>query len=212
MPDNLIDAIVEMQEQEALQMTEERMGHNGDPLKILDDCSAAMGIVGKRFESGEYFLPQLIMAGEILKQISEILKPHMKGEANPESPGRVLIGTVQGDIHDIGKDIVLFMLEVNGFEVRDVGIDVPPEKFVEEIKDFQPRVVAMSGLLTLAFESMKSTVQAIRDAGLRDRVKVMIGGGQTSKKIMEYAGADAYGKDALVAVRLARGWTREDIT
>jgi 5-methyltetrahydrofolate--homocysteine methyltransferase len=181
--------------------------NNGDPLKILEDCSAAMDVVGKRFESGEYFLPQLIMAGEMLKQISGLVKPYIKGETNSKNLGRVLMGTVQGDIHNIGKDIVVFMLEVNGFEVRDIGIDVAPEKFVEAIKDFKPQVVGMSGLLTLAFESMKNTVQAITEEGLRDRVKIMIGGGQTSEKIREYSGADGYGEDALVAVRLAREWT-----
>lgn len=206
MPDKLVDAIVEMEEQNALQITEEWLKNNGDPLKILDDCSAAMEMVGKRFESGEYFLPQLIMAGEILKQISGLVKPHIKGETTSKKLGRVLMGTVQGDIHNIGKDIVSFMLEVNGFEVRDIGIDVSPEKFVDAIKDFKPQVVGMSGLLTLAFDSMKSTVQAITEAGLRENVKIMIGGGQTSEKIREYSKADGYGEDALVAVRLAKEW------
>jgi 5-methyltetrahydrofolate--homocysteine methyltransferase len=166
-----------------------------------------MEIVGQRFESGEYFLPQLIMAGEILKQLSERVKPHLKGETDSNVLGRVLMGTVQGDIHNIGKDIVVFMLQVNGFEVRDLGIDVPPEKFIEGIKDFKPQVVGMSGLLTLAFDSMKNTVRAIADAGLRDRVKIMIGGGQTSEKIRQYAGADGYGQDAMTAVHLAKDWT-----
>lgn len=209
MPDKLVDAIVEMEEQNALQITEEWLSSDGDPLKILEDCSAAMEIVGKRFESGEYFLPQLIMAGEMLKQISGLVKPHIKGETSSKNLGRILMGTVQGDIHNIGKDIVTFILEVNGFEVRDIGIDVPPEKFVEAIKDFKPQVVGMSGLLTLAFDSMKNTVQAITEAGLREDVKIMIGGGQTSEKIREYSGADGYGEDALVAVRLAREWIGE---
>lgn len=207
MPSGLIDAIIEMEEQSALRITQEWLGNNEDPLKILEDCSAAMEVVGKRFESGEYFLPQLIMAGEMLKQISGLVKPHIKGKTTSKNLGRILMGTVQGDIHNIGKDIVVFMLEVNGFEVRDIGIDVPPEKFVEAIRDFKPQVVGMSGLLTLAFDSMKNTVQAINDAGLRENVKIMIGGGQTSEKIRDYSGADGYGEDALVAVRLAREWT-----
>jgi 5-methyltetrahydrofolate--homocysteine methyltransferase len=120
--------------------------------------------------------------------------------------GRVLMGTVDGDIHNIGKDIVSFLLDVNGFKVRDIGVDVSPEKFVEEIKDFQPQVVGMSGLLTLAYDSMKNTVQAITDAGLRDSVKIMIGGAPMSEKVKEYAGADAYGKDAIVAVTLVKEW------
>ena len=207
MPDGLIDAIVEIQENEALRIAEEWIALKSDPLKVLEDCSAAMEIVGERFESGEYFLPQLIMSGEIFKQISEIIKPHLKKSAGSTSLGKILMGTVQGDIHDIGKDIVVFMLQVNGFEVRDIGIDVPPEKYVEEIKDFQPQVVGMSGLLTVAFVSMKTTVQALKAAGVRDQVKIMIGGGQTSEKIMEYTGADAYGKDVMDAVNIAKGWT-----
>jgi 5-methyltetrahydrofolate--homocysteine methyltransferase len=117
------------------------------------------------------------------------------------------MGTVEGDIHDIGKDIVTFLLEVNGFEVRDIGIDVPPDTFVEEIKAFQPQVVGMSGLLTLAYDSMKRTVQAIEEAGLRDTVKIMIGGGQVSEKIREHAGADAFGKDAMEGIALVKQWT-----
>lgn len=115
-----------------------------------------------------------------------------------------LLGTVHGDIHDIGKDIVTFLLEVNGFEVKDIGVDVPPEKFVEAVKEFKPRVVGMSGLLTLAYDSMKETVQAIKDAGLRDKVKIMIGGGQIDEVVREYNGADACGKDAMADVTIAK--------
>jgi 5-methyltetrahydrofolate--homocysteine methyltransferase len=115
-----------------------------------------------------------------------MVKPKLKGEVASESLGKVLMGTVEGDIHDIGKDIVIFMLEVNGFEVKDIGVDVPPEKFVEAVKEFKPRVVGMSGLLTLAYDSMKETVQAIKDAGLRDKVKIMIGGGQIDEVVREY--------------------------
>jgi methanogenic corrinoid protein MtbC1 len=116
------------------------------------------------------------------------------------------MGTVEGDIHDIGKNIVTFLLDVNGFEVRDIGIDVPPSKFVEEIKDFKPQVVGLSGLLTLAYGSMKKTVQVIEKAGLRDRVKIMIGGGQVNEQTREYVGADAFGKDAMEGVTLAKKW------
>jgi len=116
------------------------------------------------------------------------------------------MGTVKGDIHDIGKDIVTFMLEVNGFQVLDLGIDVPPTKFVDAIKDFQPQVVGMSCLLTLAFESMKETVEVIEKAGLRHEVKIMVGGGQVSEMVRDYANADAYGEDAIAAVRLAKNW------
>lgn len=209
LPD-LIDAMVEMKEQEALEIAKELISSGEDPVKILNSCSEAMETVGKRFETGEYFLPQLILAGEMLRQISEMLKPKLKDKrtsVRSKPLGKVLMGTVKGDIHDIGKDIVTFMLEVNGFHVLDLGIDVPPAKFVDSIKDFQPQVVGMSCLLTLAFESMKETVEAIENAGLRHKVKIMVGGGQVSEMVREYANADAYGEDAIAAVRLARNWT-----
>lgn len=207
---DLIDPMVEMKEQEALEIAKELIASGEDPLKILSSCSEAMETVGKRFETGEYFLPQLILAGEILRQISEMLKPKLKDKGTSVSSkplGKVLMGTAKGDIHDIGKDIVTFMLQVNGFHVLDLGIDVPSAKFVESIKDFQPQVVGMSCLLTLAFDSMKETVEAIENAGLRHKVKIMVGGGQVSEMVREYTNADAYGEDAMAAVRLAKTWT-----
>jgi 5-methyltetrahydrofolate--homocysteine methyltransferase len=206
MSEKLVNAIVEMQEQEALQIVNDLIDNGTNPISILDDCSTAMETVGKRFESGEYFLPHLMMAGDMLQRISELVKPKLEGETKKETLGKVLIGTVKGDVHDIGKDIVTFLLSVNGFDVKDLGIDVPVEKFVKEISEFKPQVVGMSGLLTLAYDNMKETVEAISDAGLRDSIKIMIGGGQMSDKICEYAGADAYGKDAVEAVVLVKRW------
>jgi len=206
MLEKLVDAITNMNEKEVLEIVKALVDGDEDPVKILDACTKAMEIVGKRFEAGEYFLPELMMAGEMLKQISEMVKPKLKGEVVSRKRGKVLIGTVEGDVHDIGKNIVSFLLAVNGFEVRDIGIDVPPSKFVEEIKDFNPQVIGLSGLLTLAYESMKKTVQAIKEAGLRDRVKIMIGGGQMSDRVKEFAGADAFGKDAMEGVTLTKKW------
>lgn len=203
----LIDAMVNMQEKEALAVATGLLEDGEDPLKILDYCKQAMEIVGKRFEEGTYFLPELMMAGEILAQISSLVKPRIKRVNEPARLGRVLIGTVEGDIHDIGKDIVTFMLDVNEFDVRDLGIDVPAQKFVEEIKEFQPKVVGLSGFLTLAFDSMKATVDVISSAGLRDEVKIMIGGGQIDDEIRKYTGADAYGLSAMDAVNLSKRWT-----
>jgi 5-methyltetrahydrofolate--homocysteine methyltransferase len=210
MSEKLVNAMINMKEQEALAIAKELVDGGEDPLKILDDCTRAMETVGKRFEREEYFLPELMMAGEMLRQISEMVKPKLTGEVIREKHGRVLMGTVEGDIHNIGKDIVSFLLDVNGFEVKDIGIDVPPRKFVDEIKAFQPQVVGLSGLLTLAYDSMKNTVQAIDQAGLRGSVKIMIGGGQISDKVKEYSGADAYGKDALQGVNLVKKWIGVD--
>ena len=203
----LIDAITDMREDDAQKLTRELLASGTDPLVILDDCREAMTVVGQRFEAGEYFVPELILAGEILKSISAEVKPRLKQSAAAKQGAKVLLGTVKGDIHDIGKDIVNFMLDVNGFQVTDLGVDVPPEKFVEQIKQLQPPVVALSGFLTLSYSSMKETVDAIKAAGLRDRVKIMIGGGTIDEQICAYAGADAYGKDAMAAVNLAKQWT-----
>jgi 5-methyltetrahydrofolate--homocysteine methyltransferase len=207
MSDKLIKHITEMEEQEALALVKELLDGGTPPVQILDDCRTAMEIVGKRFEEGEYFIPELIFAGEMLKAISEEVKPYFEGEQEVAKQAKVIVGTVKGDIHDIGKDIVVFMLDVNGFEVYDLGIDVPPETFVAKINETQAPVVALSGFLTLAFEAMKETIEAIQAAGLRDAVKIMVGGGTVDEQVRQYAGADAYGLDAMAAVSLAQQWT-----
>jgi methanogenic corrinoid protein MtbC1 len=178
-----------------------------DPKAILDAAREAMDIVGERYEKGTYFLPELMLAGEMMTQITEVIKPELAKMPTSEKIGKVLIGTVEGDIHDIGKNIVTFMLDVNGFEVLDLGVDVPAKKFVDTIKEFQPQVVALSGFLTLAFDAMKDTVAAIEGAGLRKNVHIMVGGGQVNEEISKYAGADAYGDNAMAGVNLAKKWT-----
>jgi 5-methyltetrahydrofolate--homocysteine methyltransferase len=164
-----------------------------------------MEVIGKRFETGDCFIPELILAGEMLSQISEVVKPQLQQEATQQKLGKVVIGTVEGDIHDIAKDIVAFMLDINGFEVTDLGVDVPPARFVDAVQETGAKVVGLSGFLTLAYEPMKSTVEALKAAGLKD-IKVMIGGGQIDAQIRDYTGADAYGKDAMTAVNLAKQW------
>ena len=206
MSEKLVNALINMKEKEAIQLAKDLIEGGEDPVKILEACKDAMNTVGKRFEKGEYFLPELIMAGEMLNQISDVVKPKLKGEVETESLGKVIVGTVKGDIHDIGKDIVVFMLGVNGFEVIDLGIDVPVEKFVDAIKETGSKMLGLSGFLTLAYDSMKETVDAIKEAGLRDGIKIMIGGGQIDEKVKDFSGADAYGKDAMDAVKLAKSW------
>ena len=203
----LIDAITDMREDDALSITETMLREGADPLDILDACRKAMEVVGQRFEDGECFVPELILAGEVLKQISEKVKPLIKGQAGSgETLGQVVLGTVEGDIHDIAKDIVAFMLDINGFQVTDLGVDVPPAKFVEAVQETGSKIVGLSGFLTLAFDPMKATVKALKDAGLDD-VKIMIGGGQVDEQIRQYTGADAYGRDAMAAVALAKQWS-----
>lgn len=205
MSQELIDAIAEMREDDALKITTQMLDAGAGPQDVLDACRTAMEVIGKRFEAGESFIPELILAGEMLSQISAQIKPRMQQEAAQKKLGKVVLGTVEGDIHDIAKDIVAFMLDINGFEVTDLGVDVPPAKFVEAVKESGARVVGLSGFLTLAYDPMKATVEALKSAGL-ENVKVMIGGGQIDAQIRDYTGADGYGKDAMAAVNFARQW------
>ena len=206
MSHKLVDAIANMMEEEALKLTQQMLDANEDPKQILGYAREAMEIVGKRYENGEYFLPELVLSGEMLNQISELVKPKLAHAPDVERFGKVIVGTVEGDIHDIGKDMVVFMLDASGFEVIDLGIDVPAEQFVETVRETGSKVVGLSGFLTLAFDSMKTTIEAFDAAKLRDQVKIMIGGGQVNEQIVAYTGADAYGKDAQEAVNLADGW------
>ena len=204
----LVEAISDMREDEAVALAKTMLDRGDDPVRVLELCREAMDIVGKRFEKQEYFLPELVLAGEMLENIGAMAKPLIldKSGGATKKLGRVLIGTVHGDLHDIGKNIVTFMLDINGFEVKDIGIDVPVAKFVREIQEFKPAVVGLSGFLTLAFDSMKETVQAIEAAGLREKLKIMIGGGQVDEAVRTYTGADAYGGNAVAAVALCRRW------
>ena len=204
MSQELINAITEMQEEQALVITSQLLEGGTDPMEVLDACKDAMDIIGERFEKGEAFIPELIMAGEMMTAITKVIKPLLTVEGGEAKLGKVVIGTVAGDIHDIAKDIVVFMLDINGFEVTDLGVDVPPAKFVETVKETGAKIVGLSGFLTLAYDPMKDTVTALKEAGLD--VKVMIGGGQIDEQIKEYTGADAYGRDAMTAVSLAKDW------
>ena len=204
--EQLVNLIADLKEKEALELAAEYVNTGIDPTTILYNTRVAMEIVGNRFQEGSYFLPQLIFAGEILRGISEIVKPKLTTKTKEKRLGKFLLGTVAGDIHDLGKDIVGFMLDINGFEVLDLGIDVPPQQFVEATESFKPHIVGLSGFLTLAYDSMKETVQQLNDADLRDTVKIMIGGGAIDDQVVKYTGADAYQPDAVAAVAQAKNW------
>ncbi len=166
----------------------------------------AMGEVGRLFEANEYFVPEMLVAARAMQQGLGILKPHLaEGGATPM--GKVIIGTVKGDLHDIGKNLVAMMLEGSGFEVIDMGTDVSPDKFVKGVIEHKPNVIGMSALLTTTMPSMGTTVQALQEAGLRDQVKVMIGGAPVTDEFAKRIGADGYSPDASSAVRLAKSLT-----
>jgi 5-methyltetrahydrofolate--homocysteine methyltransferase len=205
----LFNAIVNLQERDSVEITQELLEAGVDPQDILGVCRDGMTEIGQRFERQEAFLPELMMAGEILKAISDLIKPLMSAGPQQEHIGKVVIGTVQGDIHDIAKDIVVFMLDINGFEVFDLGVDVPPYAFVEKVQEVDATILGLSGFLTLAYDPMKATIENLQQAGLGQEVKVMIGGGQIDDYAREYCGADAWGPDAMSAVRLAKVWVGE---
>jgi 5-methyltetrahydrofolate--homocysteine methyltransferase len=202
----LTQALVNMNRDKVSQLTRDLLEQGADPLSVLDASRDAMAEVGRLFETNEYFVPELILAGRMLKEVSEAAKPYLEGQGDQgPKKGKVLLGTVAGDIHDIGKDIVATMLDINGYEVMDLGVDVPTERFLEAAGEFKPDVVALSGFLTLAYDPMRDSIAAIRKAGLGD-VKFMIGGGQIDENVRVYTGADAFGLDAVEAVKLCDGW------
>jgi len=205
MTDPLIEAIVEMDEDEALRIVNERVAANEDPMGILDCGREALTTIGELFEKQEYFLTELVMGGEIFKGVAAIVSPLLKSEGAP-SKGRVLMGTVQNDIHDLGKNIVVLMLEISGFDVLDIGVDQTAEDFIEAINEFDPHVIGFCGLLTVAFTSMQKIAARIEEAGLRDGRKIMIGGSQMDDHINKFVGSDAFGTDAMKAVELSKNW------
>jgi 5-methyltetrahydrofolate--homocysteine methyltransferase len=208
MKEKLVNAIADMKEEEALKLAQAMLEAGEDPKLVLEAGKEAMAIIGNRYEQKEYFLPELIIAGDMLKAIGDLVKPKLRAQAAQSAPqGKIVLGTVAGDIHDLGKDVVGFMLDVNNFEVHDLGVDVAADKFVQAIQSVKPDVVGLSGFLTLAFDQMRVTVEAIKEAGLRDSVKIMIGGAIMDDSAAKYIGADAYGADATAAVKLAKSWT-----
>ena len=206
--EKIIEAIVYADESTALRLVDEMIASGVDPVEILEDYRRGMFAVGVRFESGEMFLSQLLMAAEILKQVTERIKPHLRASPG-EKKGRVIIGTVEGDVHDIGKDICVSLLEADGFQVVDLGVDVSPERFVEAIKEHRPDIVGMSSLLSTSLEAVKKTVDAIKEAGLREKVKIIIGGGRIDRNAAEYIQPDVYTDNASQGVKMCRELLQE---
>ena len=199
----LKEALANLEEEKTYSLVKEKLDGGSSAREILKECQAGMKIVGERYNSEEYFVADLMYAGEIMRNIMNTLSPHMKGSEGVEDAGTVVIGTVKGDIHDLGKDVVIITLQGNGFKVIDLGVDVPAEKFVEAILDNKPEVVGMSVFLTSCFPSTETIVKAIADAGLRDRVKIMLGGAPVTEVVAKETGCDYYGKDAAAAAEYA---------
>lgn len=196
----------ELEEDQVLEMLKEFMENNpteAEALEAVGACQAGMAIVGELFENGEYFVGDLIFAGELLTEAVNILKPAL-GSGESTIIGTILLGTVHGDLHDIGKNIFKSMSEAVGFEVVDIGIDVAVEEFVAKAQDVKPQIIGMSGVLTLAIDSMKDTVEALKAAGVE--AKIIIGGNPVTKEACEFVGADSFTTNAAEGVKICQSW------
>ncbi|XFO67774.1 hypothetical protein SPSIL_039930 [Sporomusa silvacetica DSM 10669] len=206
----LSEAMGNLEEDEVISILRGVMADGGSEApQAMEACQKGMDIVGTNFESGDYFVSDLIFAGDLMKQAVEILKDALiTGDAGGTKT-QMIICTVKDDLHDIGKNIVKAMLEAGGFDVIDLGIDVPPEKIIDEVKKTGVRIVALAGVLTLAIESMKMTVEALKAAGLRDSVKVIIGGAPVTEGYCKIVGADAWTINPQIAVQTCKSWAAE---
>jgi methanogenic corrinoid protein MtbC1 len=201
--DELINAMTELNEDRALEVVRELMKEKS-AIEIINVAREGMQQVGEKFAAKEFFLADLIFSAEIFQEIMNLLEPELKSGEETSYIGKVVIGTVRDDVHDIGKNIVTSLLRASGFEVVDLGVNVPENEFIEAIKREQPRVVGLSGLLTIAIDEMKKTIAAIEANGLREGIKIIVGGGPVDESVRDYVGADASCRDAVEGVRLIK--------
>lgn len=201
-----IDLVADLDERAVLTLVRRRLDVGDDPLEIVEDCEHGMRIVGERYERHEYFLAGLIMAGEIFRQVMEVVQPSMERALAGHESGRVLIGTVRGDIHDIGKDIVHIVLRCFGFTVEDLGVNVPPQQFLERAIATRPHIIGLSGILTSSFSSMRETVRTLRTdtPSHIQSIPIVIGGSQLNDDVCQYVGADFWVTDGMEGVRLCQ--------
>ena len=208
--EELIEAVTELQEERTYTVVKKLIEEGVNPKEIIDLLRKGVETVGEKFSKKEYFLTELVMAGEIFQQSAKILESTLKKEVvESTNLGTVIIGTVKGDVHDIGKNIFVTLLKAANYQVHDLGVDIPAEKFVEKVKETNANIVAYSGLLTIALDAMKETTEALKSAGLRDKVKIIIGGLPVDEMWMKEAGADAYTDSAFKGVNIITNWIKE---
>ena len=205
----LADVIAELNEDEAKRLVREKIDAGVEPMSIVDECRQGMDIVGERYKSKEYFLSELIVSGEIFKEAMAVVEPLLEGGKQAEPLSKMVLGTVKGDIHNIGKDIAGTLLTAAGFEVYDLGIDVAPGVFIDKLVETGASILGMSGLLTPSFESMKEVVKGVEEAGLRGKVKIIVGGGIMTEQVGKYVGADACTNDASEGVEMCKEFAKE---
>lgn len=205
----IADMLAELSEEEVYRMVREQLDAGTDPMAILNECRQGMDTVGERYKSGDYFLSELIVSGEIFKESVKLIEPHLQAGAKTDQRARIVLATVQGDIHNIGKDIVAVLLKGAGFEVYDLGIDVEPQALVDKLIETGAPILGMSGLLTPSFDSMKQTVEAVKAAGLRGRVRIIVGGGVVTELVKRHTGADAFTDDGIEGVEICKRFIEE---
>jgi methanogenic corrinoid protein MtbC1 len=200
----LAQLIADLEEDIVLEQVKQRLEAGDDPLQIIDECNEGMREVGQRYEKGEYFVAGLIMSGEIFREVVELVQPLLEQQSERSASGRVLVGTVSGDIHDIGKNMFGMLLSCYGFDVVDLGVDVLPDIFAAKAVEIRPDIVGLSGLITASFESMKDTVTALRAQAEANKLSfpIIIGGGMIDDQVCQYVGADYWMPDAMAGVRL----------
>ncbi|MFX0049061.1 MAG: B12-binding domain-containing protein [Candidatus Hermodarchaeota archaeon] len=209
--EKLIQSVIELDENEVYPILKEYMNEVRDASEIINCLREGVEIVGEKFQKKEYFLTELVMAGEIFVQSIKLLEPILRKNSQKEkSKGIVVVGTVKGDVHDIGKNIFITLLQVEGYDVYDLGVDIPPENFMKAIKEFNANIVGYSGLLTIALNSMRETTQLLEDNNLRDKVKIIIGGLPVDEMWMREARADAFTDNAFEGVKIINQWIREE--
>lgn len=200
--------LADLEEPEFLRQLEECLERGDDPAELLEECRGGMDMVGKRYETKEYFISDLVMAANIFTEALNKVRPRLGGDPKPGGT-KIVLGTVQGDIHDIGKNIVAALFSARGFEVIDLGVNVPTQAFVDAVRESGARLVGLSALITTSFAGIRATVEAFAAAGLRSRVKILIGGGPVNEEVRRYAGADGVAGNAVEAVNLAESFSKE---
>lgn len=206
----LAEALVTLKEEEVARLVQKALDDGMDAMEILNQCREGMDMVGERYKAGDYFLSELIVSGEIFKDAMKLIEPKLKAAAGAATePKQIVLATVKGDIHNIGKDIVAVLLKAAGFEVHDMGIDVAPNVIVDKLVETKATILGMSGLLTPSFESMKQTIEATEEAGIRDKIKIVIGGGVVTELVQKYTGADAFTDDGIDGVEICKRFAEE---
>jgi dimethylamine corrinoid protein len=202
MTSNLTKNLIELEREKVLSEVKQRLNQSEDPMKIFEESKQGMEIIGERYQKKEYFLAELMLSGELFKEIMELIEPYL-GEKKTEgnSKGKIILATIQGDIHDLGKNILASLLKLEGFEVYDLGIDVNPDIVVEKVKEIQPDFLGFSSLLTITFDPMKVVIDKLKEEGFRDKLKILVGGGITTPLVKDYIGADFQTIDAMEGIQ-----------